>query len=214
MKSSEHSTEILGSLVAKYGEAEIRQDGPWRCLYNRGKLWVVDVEEEWYEKYLYPHLDPSMAVLEFGLGMGVSSHGICKRARRLVTVEKEQDIIGLYQKWIGIPIGRREELYPYTLLPDKPTKKQELIWADQFDFPKCKDGAYIHYDGSFDLVFIDTWTAVNKEAVSIAKRLTEKLRMLNLVKPEGKIIPWFGDYMDKFLECGENYKEFRKVVPS
>lgn len=197
-----------------YGEAKIVKDGPWKCLYHKGKLWVVDAEEEWYEQYLYPHLDSSMAVLEFGLGMGISSHGICKRARWLETVEKEQDIIELYKKQMGVPVGRREERYPYTLFPNEIVKKQEIIWADQFDFPRCKSGSYIHYGGSFDLVFIDTWTAVNKEAVSVAKRLTEKLRTLNLVKPEGKIIPWFGDYMDKFLECGQDYKEFRKMVPS
>lgn len=176
-------------ILAKYGGAEIRQDGDWKCLYHNGRLWVVDIENEWYEKYLYPHVRGR--VLEFGLGMGVSSKGILALpdCNALFTVEREADIIELFQQ------------------ENTQSARHCIFHSPQLEVFHKLQGM------KFDTVFIDTWTAVDREAVRTAAQIHRMLREGNHLNEGAKVIPWFGDYMDKFIECGENYQEFRKVVP-
>lgn len=168
------------TILTKFNSAEIIKDGNWECLYVNGKLWTVDIEKEWYEKYLFPYVRGN--VLEFGLGLGIASNGILERCTHLTTVELNQDVIDLYVH----RHGRKFNHY--------------ILCADEFAAIKNRLLPCI-----YDLVFIDTWTDVDRAVVSKVNRLTTALKEAGCLRKNCTIISWYGDFIDIYLKDPERF---------
>lgn len=155
-----------GELEYEQGDVRIyRMDGEHYLFVNQ-TMYASTTERSWYIQNVMEHAKGRC--LEIGLGLGAASKVILAKpeVRHLLTIEKNEAVIGAF----GKPLPRHNILCA-----------DVYEWVDNFWDPTPM----------YDLIFVDHYATMDEELIEELKSLMEKLS--KLLKADGKLIIWIDE---------------------
>lgn len=168
-----------GKIIAERGNAKVYEmNGQLFLEIGPGhNLWALESELGDYIHQLWDK--PSGSCLEIGLGLGIASSYIlsCPEVKSLTTVEKNEDVIGIYAE-----IKHVLEERPRHQINFGKDKKHLILNAD---------GLFYAYETKrlYDFIFLDFYSIIDEDTIPEITDMTQACR--KLLKSDGSIVGWF-----------------------
>ncbi len=147
------------------GDVRIYDMDGEKYLFVGPVMYASTTEQSWYGKNVYPYARGKC--LELGLGLGVASKVMLSNARvtHLLTVEKNEHVIGAF---------------------GKPLLKHNILHADAVEWVSN----FPVLEPMYDFIFVDHYT-FEEEELEMLQRLGTGLQ--HLLRPGGKMIFWIDE---------------------
>jgi len=156
-----------GVIIAESGDVRIYAVGDIQYLdIGPGhNLWADSDEIKEYHEQIKDY--PRGNCLEIGLGLGVASEYILRRADFLTTVEINPDIIEAWQQI------------------NNPNPKHKIICDEGLHFIRSTEDTY-------DFIFFDFYTELDEDSLPIIEEYYVEVE--KILRPGGDILAWFDIY--------------------